>query len=393
MKKRVGRGQKVQGPACGRVDLPSRGRSVRKAAPAQDLERSMTLYDAAEHDLPHSPQCPPGCLRCKTRRELEYQKVALDQHTIVATTDAAGRIDYVNDHFCRVTGYSRDELVGADHRLLSSGTHPAEFFAGMWTTISTGAIWRGVLHNRAKNGAELWMKTLIIPLTDEQGLIFKYFAVSTDITALKVSEQSLRAERDRFQGILGAMHEGVLLLDEQGTIEFHNAHLAELLQGECQGRSFFEVFPGVPGLSEVGQVAVITEGGRGFLTEWMPTPRRTFEFSITPSRASSASHRLIVLVRDVTEKKTLQAEAIRNAHLASLGELAAGIAHEINNPINGIINYGQMLEDLARLEGPLADVPRRIINEGDRIASIVSNLLDFARNRKEEHTQIGRAHV
>ena len=88
---------------------------------------------------------------------------------------------------------------------------------------------------------------------------------------------------------------------------------------------------------------------------------------------------------DITEKRALEAETMRAAHLAALGELAAGVAHEINNPINGIINYGQMLIDEAEEQGRSDRIPRRIIKEGDRVAVIVKNLLSFARDAKEEH--------
>jgi signal transduction histidine kinase len=97
---------------------------------------------------------------------------------------------------------------------------------------------------------------------------------------------------------------------------------------------------------------------------------------------------VIVIVSDVTEKTTLQAEAMRASHLASLGELAAGVAHEINNPINGIINYAQLILNKMTPGTREQDISRRIIKEGDRIAGIVKSLLSFARERKEELTQV-----
>ena len=88
--------------------------------------------------------------------------------------------------------------------------------------------------------------------------------------------------------------------------------------------------------------------------------------------------------RDITERKNLEAQALRTRHLAAIGELAAGVAHEINNPINGIINYAQILEDDAAASGGDPDIPRRIIKEGDRVAEIVKNLLYFSRQSSGE---------
>jgi len=90
------------------------------------------------------------------------------------------------------------------------------------------------------------------------------------------------------------------------------------------------------------------------------------------------------ILQDVTERKALQAEAMRNAHLASLGELAAGVAHEINNPINGIINYAQILINRSKKQNESMEIPERIIKEGMRIQRIVSSLLSFARERPEK---------
>ena len=93
---------------------------------------------------------------------------------------------------------------------------------------------------------------------------------------------------------------------------------------------------------------------------------------------------VIEIASDVTERISLQAEAAKNKHLASLGELAAGVAHEINNPINNIINYAQILHDEFEEEKRNNTIPDRIIRDGDRIAMIVRSLLSFARIKKEE---------
>ncbi|MBD2440168.1 PAS domain S-box protein [Nostoc sp. FACHB-110] len=132
----------------------------------------------------------------KTIQELEAFKFALNAHSLVAITDATGRINYANDKFCEVSQYSREELLGQDHRIVNSGYHPQEFFANLWQTITAGRIWRGEVKNKAKDGSFYWVDTLIVPTLNSLKKPQQYVAIRTDITQRKLSELAL-LERSR----------------------------------------------------------------------------------------------------------------------------------------------------------------------------------------------------
>ncbi|MBK5273059.1 MAG: PAS domain S-box protein, partial [Bacteroidia bacterium] len=201
----------------------------------------------------------------KSLKETSDYKFALDESSIIAITNPKGIIKYVNDNFCKISKYKREELVGMDHRIINSGFHSKEFISYLWTTIANGKIWRSDLKNKAKDGTYYWVDTTIVPFLNKQGKPYQYVAIHSDISQRKALEDNIEQFNQRLQKrveektqeviekeqqyrfLLQYMREGIQVLDFDWKYLFVNntaAQYSKYTKEELLGYTMMEKYPG-----------------------------------------------------------------------------------------------------------------------------------------------------
>ena len=308
----------------------------------------------------------------------------------IFTVDLNRNITSWNKKAERVTGYTEEEVLGKPCSVFAM--HPCtEKNCGVYSKRTNKPILNRICEIKTKDGQIRIVSKNADLLRDAAGNVIGAVESFEDITEQQEVDRQLRTERDKFRGMLSALDQGMHILNHDFIIEYQNEVLRRIF-GDKIGEKCYEVYKQRDEPCEVCRMHAAIERNEIQRTEEIMSDRRHYEQSYVPFVDVDGQTKALILLRDVTEEKMYRAETMRAGLLASIGELAAGVAHEINNPINGIINYAQVLLDdssQVSLEGeggqPLQrEMLDRIIKEGERIAYIVRNLLFFARQREEE---------
>lgn len=233
--------------------------------------------------------------------------------SLFSVTDRTGRIIEINDNFCRISGYSRDEIIGQSHRMLSSGLHDRPFWEAMWSCLSGGQAWRGEICNRAKDGSTYWVHGVITPLLAEDGTIEKYISIRHDVTQAHLAAERLVESESRFRGLSEGSPMGVFSADVDGLCAYTNARWQEIFgldAAQCLGLGWLDrVHPDDRDAMTARWVASVSEGrdfDAEFRVRWETGDIRHVRVRTRVTRdeaGQSTGH--VGTVADVTERREL----------------------------------------------------------------------------------------
>mgnify|MGYP003862805469 CR=1 FL=1 len=314
---------------------------------------------------------------------MELQQQVLDNHAIVSISDVKGNISYVNNMFCEVSGYSRDDLIGSNHRVVKSKHHPSDFYKIMWKTIAKGDIWKGEVCNTDKEGQPYWVKTTIFPVLNEMGKPFKYVSIRTDITAQKNYESKVKRSQEQLLNLLEISPIAIRVKDNKtGKLIFANNSYSNIIgmeRNQLIGASPSQFYS-----LESDYKAILAELSDG------PVINRKLELkkgvgafswvlgSFYETPYGDCESACLAFFYDVTELEEAKQDAI-NANKAKSNFLSR-MSHELRTPLNGILGFSQLLatDELAPLTPDQQENVQYISDSGNHLLTLINGLMDLS---------------
>jgi PAS domain S-box-containing protein len=319
----------------------------------------------------------------------------------VMITDTGGRIQYVNPAFTKMTGYSREEVMGRDPRLLKSSQQGRALYEQLWKTILAGDIWRGEIINRRKDGSLYTEELGITPVRDERGTVTHFIAIKQDVTERRRAEEALRRSEARNRELVENALYGIYRATLLGQLLYANPALVKMLGYDSQEELLSRKLPTEIYRNSADRAQIIErykQLGRvdGAEVEWTRKDGSIITVRLSGravAQEPGGAEEMEVIVEDVTERRAMEKQIHQVRKFEAIGQLAGGIAHDFNNVIGAMLGWAELGMDQAPAESPLRRNFQRIREQAERAAGLTRQLLAFARRHILEPRNINLNHT
>ena len=320
---------------------------------------------------------------------------AVEQSPVsIVITDTSGAIEYVNPKFTGLTGYTLEEVVGQNPRILKSGLLPDAQYRDLWSTIKSGNVWRGDLCNKKKNGELYWERASISPVTNDDGEITHFVAVKEDITQKREAERTLQESEELHRKLITTVPDLIIRTDLDGNIVFINETMFQTSSFATNERilgknmySFIAEEERPRAYDNAKQMLDGRLGPREYTLKFEGDLTLNCEVNGDVLRSSEgAAYGMVYVIRDITERKraeekrkALELQLFQAQRIESIGTLASGIAHDFNNILHIILGNVALVSNVPGIDEKTARRIKAIENASDRGAKLVKQLMKFAR--------------
>jgi PAS domain S-box-containing protein len=320
---------------------------------------------------------------------------ALSEFSLMSSTDLQGNIISINDNACRVSGYSRDELIGKNHSVLKSGHHAPEFYREIWQVITKGNIWRGVICNRKKNGDLYWVDSSIFPI-QKDGAIVGYQSIRYDVTDRFLAQFS-KEQAMQMSGLLSEyLSDGLVIQSSKSNILFSNKEACKILgltEDQLLGKTSFDptwkIFhaDGTPMKGEEHPSELALRTGEPQKNKVMIVQKGDgTRVWISVNAAKILDNRIeggygtVAVFSDITTKIEKRKKEMETQRLAVIGEIAGSIAHDIRNPLTIIQSLLEVQQSFLKPEMiPSETVRAKLSNSASKMQNAVSRILSIVK--------------
>jgi PAS domain S-box-containing protein len=314
--------------------------------------------------------------------EISDYKYALDESSIVAITDSKGVIKHVNTNFCKISKYSREELIGKDHRIINSGYHSKEFIRDLWTTISRGKIWKGELKNKAKDGGTYWVDTTIVPFVSALGIPHQYIAIRSDITNRKKAEE----EQALLALIVNSSDDAIISINLESIITSWNRGAGVLFgysQEEVLGKPVMVLIASERLEEDSRVIGRVAQGEyvKHYETEWIDKSGTAVHISLNASPIRNVEGNIVgssKIIRNISERKSAEAKIRQSEHLYKTiaSSIPGSLICLLDTDYRYILIEGDMLENLGYRKEELLGRKCGDVLSANRFADLIG---DFKR--------------